>query len=240
MTKNTETKNDFKYTQLYDILVEKISSGEWKPHDRMPTEKELCQRYNLSRITVRDALQLLAKDGYIYKRQGKGTFVAVQRIEQKLTKFYSLREEIKAKGMTPTNKILSFKQIPAVGKVQESLKLSDTSSVYELIRCLYAEDIPYAVETTYIPVNLYPEMTLEMIETNGLYKTMQSFNIIPQRAIENLKAVPINREDALLLGVKAFDTAIQIERTTFSHSSIIEYTTAIVKSDFFSYTVELN
>lgn len=240
MSKNTETQNNFKYTQLYDILVNKIAAYEWKPHDRMPTEMELCQRYNLSRITVRDALNLLTKDGYIYKKQGKGTFVAVRRIEQKLTKFYSLREGIAAKGMTPSNKVLSYKTISAAGKVQDVLQLEAGESVYELIRCLYAEEIPYAVETTYIPVSLYPEMTLEMIQNNGLYKTMQSFNIIPERAVENLKAVPMNREDALLLGVKPYDISIQIVRTTFSQTSIIEYTTAVVKSDFFSYTVELN
>ena len=81
-----DAKNHYKYTQLYEALVKKISSGEWKPHDCMPTERELCQEYQLSRITVRDALNLLVKDGYIYRRQGKGTFVAMRPIEQKLTK----------------------------------------------------------------------------------------------------------------------------------------------------------
>lgn len=240
MSKNTEIQNGFKYTQLYEILVEKITSGEWKPNDCMPTEHELCQRYNLSRITVRDALNLLAKDGYIYRKQGKGTFVAVRPIEQKLTKLYSLRENIEAKGMVSYNRILSFKQIAAAGKVQDTLQLADGESVYELIRCLYAENTPYAVETTYIPVSLYPEMTAELIRSNGLYKTMQSFNRIPERAIETLTAVPISREDALLLNVKPRDTAIRISRTTFSQVSIIEYTITVIKSDFFTYTIELN
>lgn len=240
MSKNTEIQNGFKYTQLYEILVEKITSGEWKPNDCMPTEHELCQRYNLSRITVRDALNLLAKDGYIYRKQGKGTFVAIRPIEQKLTKLYSLRENIEAKGMVSYNRILSFKQIAAAGKVQDTLQLADGESVYELIRCLYAENTPYAVETTYIPVSLYPEMTAELIRSNGLYKTMQSFNRIPERAIETLTAVPISREDALLLNVKPRDTAIRISRTTFSQVSIIEYTITVIKSDFFTYTIELN
>lgn len=238
MSKKADT--NYKYTQLYDILVEKITSGEWKPHDRIPPEHELCRRYNLSRITVRDALDLLAKDGYIYKKQGKGTFVAVRQIEQKLTKFYSLREAIEAKGMVPSNKVLSFKKIPAVGKVKEALLLEDSALIYELIRCLYAEDTPYAVETSYIPVSIYPELTLDLIQEKGLYKSMQFFNIIPERARETLKAIPISREDALLLGVRSSDTAINIERITYSQNYIIEYTNAIIKSDFFSYTVELN
>lgn len=240
MSKNTDAQNHFKYTQLYEILAEKITSGEWKPNDCMPTERELCERYNLSRITVRDALDLLEKDGYIYRRQGKGTFVAVRPIEQKLTKLYSLRESIEARGMISSNKVLSFKQIPATGKIQDTLQLPNGESVHELIRCLYAENLPYAVETTYIPVSLYPEMTAELIRNNGLYKTMQSFNIIPERAIEKLTAVPISREDALLLNVKPRDMGIQIARTTFSQTFIIEYTLTVIKSDFFTYTVELN
>lgn len=240
MSKNNDVQNNFKYTQLYDILVEKITSGEWKPNDKMPTERELCTRYALSRITVRDALDLLTKDGYIYRKQGKGTFVSVRRIEQTLTKFYSLRENIEAKGINHSNKVLSFKQIPAVGKVMDNLKMNSGDMVYELIRCLYAQDIPYAVETSYIPVSIYPEMTLEKIKDNGLYKTMQSFNIIPERATENITAVPVSREDALLLGIKASDTSIKIERITYSRNYIIEYTVAFIKSDFFSYRVELN
>lgn len=122
----------------------------------------------------------------------------------------------------------------------ENLKLNPDDMVYELIRCLYAQDIPYAVETSYIPVSIYPEMTLEKIKENGLYKTMQSFNIIPERATENITAVPVSREDALLLGIKTSDTSIKIERITFSRNYIIEYTVAFIKSDFFSYRVELN
>lgn len=240
MSKSTHTSNHFKYTQLYEILVEKITSGEWKPNDCMPTERELCERYNLSRITVRDALNLLATDGYIYRRQGKGTFVAVRPIEQKLTKMYSLRENIESKGMVSSIKVLSFKKITAAGKVRETLQLDKGDTAYELIRCLYADNIPYAVETTYIPTALYPEMTAELIRSKGLYKTMQSFNIIPERAIEKLTTVPINREDALLLNVKPLDIAIRDERTTFSQSHIIEFTITTIKSDFFFYTIELN
>ena len=240
MSKNTDIQNRFKYTQLYEILAAKITEGEWKPNDRIPTEQELCQRYNLSRITVRDALNLLTKDGYIYRKQGKGTFVAVRPIEQKLTKLYTLREEIKEKGMTPSNKILSFKKCPAEGRIKEILQLEDGEFVYELIRCLYASEIPYAVETSYIPAALCTEMTEEMIAAQGLYHTMRSFGAMPERATERLSAVAVGREDALLLNIRHSEPAIRIERTTFSKTAAIEYTATVVKNDFFSYTVELH
>jgi len=139
--------------------------------------------------------------------------------------------------MISYNRILSFKQITAAGKVRDVLQ---QDAVFELIRCLYASDIPYAVETSYIPVSVFPEMTEELIRRNGLYKTMQSFSIVPERAVENLTAVPISREDALLLDIHPSDTAIRNERTTYSKNAVIEYTVTIIKSDFFSYTVELD
>ncbi|WP_346907730.1 GntR family transcriptional regulator [Faecalicatena orotica] len=235
-----EMKSTYKYSQLYEILLGKITSGIWKPNDKMPTERELCERYNVSRITVRDTLDRLSKDGYIYRKQGKGTFVAVRQIEQKLTKFYTLREEFESKGIEHTNKILSFKTVKALGKVKDNLCLEYEEPVYELIRCLYADKVPYAIEVSYIPSLLYPEMTRELISEKGLYGSMQYFNIIPEHATENLRAVKLSKEDALTLGVKKQDTAIRIERTTYSYDSIIEYTIATIKGNFFYYTVELN
>ena len=239
MSRSSEAQNRFKYMQLYDLLVGRITSGEYKPNERFPTEMELCTRFNLSRVTVRDTLNRMESDGYIYRKQGKGTFVAVRRIEQKLSKLYTLREGIEAKGMVPCNKILSFKAVSPDGRVRKALSLGENDTVYELIRCCYASDVPYAVETSYIPVSVYPEMTAEMIEERGLYKTMLFFNIIPERAVENLTAAPVSAEDALLLNVNPSDIAIRDERITYSGDMIIEYTIDIIRCDFFSYTIEL-
>ena len=65
MKNRSDTKSQFKYFQLYEILVEKITSGQWRPNDLLPTERVLCQRYDLSRITVRDALDRMEEEGYV-------------------------------------------------------------------------------------------------------------------------------------------------------------------------------
>lgn len=240
MKNRSDTKSQFKYFQLYEILVGKITSGQWRPNDLLPTERALCQRYDLSRITVRDALDRMEEEGYIYRRQGKGTFVALRPIDQKLTKLYTLRESIEAHGMVHTFKILSFGQIDADRRIRESLSLSENEPVFELIRSFYASDVAYAVETSYIPVSLFPDISEEMIRDNGLYKTMQAFSIVPERATERLTAVPVDQEAALLLGLPPRETVICDERTTYAGERIIEHTVTYIKSNFFSYTVELN
>ena len=90
--KENNNNTIYKYSQLYDILLEKILASEWKANDKMPTERELSIRYNVSRVTVRDTLNRLAQAGYIYRIQGKGTFVSVRKIEKKLTKLYTTQE----------------------------------------------------------------------------------------------------------------------------------------------------
>ena len=80
--KENNNNTIYKYSQLYDILLEKILANEWKANDKMPTERELSIRYNVSRVTVRDTLNRLAQAGYIYRIQGKGTFVSVRKIEK--------------------------------------------------------------------------------------------------------------------------------------------------------------
>ena len=90
--KENNNNTIYKYSQLYDILLEKILANEWKANDKMPTERELSIRYNVSRFTVRDTLNRLDQAGYIYRIQVKGTFVSVRKIEKKLTKLYTLRK----------------------------------------------------------------------------------------------------------------------------------------------------
>ena len=234
-----ETGTQYKYEELYDALVEKMNSGCWKPHDKILPERELCAQYGVSRITVRDTLKRLEEDGYIYRKQGRGTFVAVRQIEQKLTKLYSLREEFAAKGIPHTNRILSFETVTADEALARSLLISPGDRVYKLVRCLYARSQPYTVETSFIPAAVYPGMTRELIREHGLYGSMQTYNIIPQRAVEKLRLVQVSAEDAELLLIKPKESAIQIERTTCSGERCIEYTINIIKGDFFVYTVEL-
>ncbi len=240
MEHKSDAKSHFKYVRLYEILLEKITSGHWRPNDALPTERELSQRYDLSRITVRDALNRLEGEGYIYRRQGKGTFVALRPIDQKLTKLYTLRESIEAHGMVHTVKILSFQRIAAKDQTRDALGIAEGEEVYELIRCFYASEVAYAVESSYIPVSAFPEMTEEMIRANGLYKTMQAFSIVPERATERLTAVLADQETALLLMLPPRETVIRDERTTYCGERIIEHTVTFIKSNFFSYTVELN
>lgn len=97
-----------------------------------------------------------------------------------------------------------------------------------------------AIEISFVPTGPYPDLSANDIEKQGLYKSMQMYNIIPEHASENIFAVKLTNEDALILGLKPQDIAIQIERTTHSNNRIIEFTTSLIKTEYFYYTSELS
>ena len=113
-------------------MLEKILANEWKANDKMPTERELSIRYNVSRVTVRDTLNRLAQAGYIYRIQGKGTFVSVRKIEKKLTKLYTLRKRFEEKGVVHEVKTLQFEVISPSDDIREKLEIIESNEFQNL------------------------------------------------------------------------------------------------------------
>ncbi len=228
------------YLQIKDSIRKKILSKEWKSGSKIPGETELCEIYQVSRITIRRALEDLQTEGYLTKLQGKGTYVNKRSIEQRLSKFYSFSEELRKKGMQENAVLNQFVQIKANEELAESLRCQVGESIFHIDRVRYTEGKPYVVESSFIPCRFVPELTGEMIREKGLYRSLGKFGVYPDSAVERFSAINLQRETALQLGVKENEAAISLRRTTYSAGEIIEYCTSVVRGDFFSYTVELN
>src|SRR5574337_1297444 len=121
------------YFRLEHFLRESITSGRLKPADPIPPESQLCQQFNISRNTVRQALARLVFDGLIVRQRGRGSYVAEPRF-QHTTIFPSFEEEMQAKGMKPSHKLLSKRTEPAEGKVAQNLALPEGTPVLVLER----------------------------------------------------------------------------------------------------------
>ncbi|NJD01194.1 MAG: GntR family transcriptional regulator [Ruminiclostridium sp.] len=162
------------YYQLKEILIKKIKGNEWPVNTRIPTERELCELYRVSRITVRQALDELEKGGYLYRKQGKGTFVTIPKLEQRLGSFYSFSEEIRKMGAVPEANILEFIILESSDRISEILKIERGGKVYGINRLRKADKEPFAVETSYIPVAVAPGLVRESVEKDGLYNTLKT------------------------------------------------------------------
>lgn len=154
------------YIQLADIFIEDIEKNMHE-NDKLDTEREISKQYSLSRVTVRQALDYLQKNGYIYKIQGKGNFVAERTMEQNLTKFYSFSEDMRKKGKVPTTEILTFEIVELDEKIASKLKLRENDLVYKIARIRLADGVPMIYEISYLPYNRFEDLNKKMLEENS-------------------------------------------------------------------------
>lgn len=227
------------YYQLKEEIKKNIFSGEWSEGSRIPSEQEICEIYGVSRITVRKAIEELQNEKYLVKKQGRGTFVQKKAIEQKLQKFYSFSEELRSQEIREHSRVVAFCRQTPDETVRETLRLEKGREVFLIERLRYIDEKPYALEKSYIPVSLVPELTGERIQENGLYKTLGSFGVYLDHAKETFSAVNLTREEAKNLQVENKEAAINLIRVTYRGEEAVEYCKSLVRGDVFHYSVEL-
>lgn len=227
------------YNQLKDKLREKIESGEWKEGYKIPTEKEICEMFNVSRITVRKAIEDLQEENYLVKKQGKGTFIKRSQINQSLQKFYSFSEELKGKGIEEKAEMLEFGIVIPDEHLQNIMKITTNDKVFFVKRLRLLDEKPYAIEKSYIPVKCTPELTEEIVDKNGLYNSLQAFGVHLEHATERFSAVNLRKEEAYYLNADFNEAGIKLTRRTYQGNEMVEYCSSVIRGDVFTYTVDL-
>lgn len=228
------------YLQLVRLLMEKIEQGLYLEHEKLPSERALCEIYDVSRITVRQALNDLEREGIIYKMHGKGTFVAPKAYNQKLDRLYSFTEEMKRLGKRPTTEILSFTIFPVDERLAQKMGLTISDKVYKLIRLRLADGEPLMYETTYLPCKFFPNLKAQDLQGKPLYEVLQrNYDQEVTRATEQFTATLFREDEAEFLQGSSGQAAMFIKRFAYHRDQLIEYTNSIARGDKFAYTVEL-
>lgn len=163
------------YMQLMKEIKEQIQSGNYKPGDQIPTEIQLSELYQVSRITVRRTIEELCAQGILVKRQGKGTFVEAPRIYRKIENDnnMSFSAACRANGRRPSSHIISCTVMDAENWQSEFLKLEDDRKLYHIERVLSADDLPIIYEHIYVPVSRVPDLQVDRLE-DGSFTRMLS------------------------------------------------------------------
>lgn len=228
------------YLQLMNKLIQKIENNEYEEHEKLPSEREFCRIYGLSRITVRQALQELALEGYIYKLHGKGSFVSPKAYNQNLVKLYSFTEEMKKLGKVPQTKVISFKQINVDERLAEQMDLEKYAKVFQVIRLRLADHEPLMYETSYIPKSIFNDLTEDDLKRKPMYDVFyEDYRIRVTKAIERFSATTIRDDEAKYLQVDKTQPAMLIKRYAYHKEELIEYTISVARGDKFDYTVKL-
>ncbi len=148
------------YVQLKDLLAQDIRDQKLKPHDQIPSERELCEKYNVSRTTARQGISLAISEGLLYRIHGKGTFVAEAKIDQGLVRLTGFEETVLGRGLTPSMKVLEAQLMTADVQITSLLSLPLGSDIANFKLLGIANNTPLVIFHYYLP----SEIGLEAIE----------------------------------------------------------------------------
>jgi GntR family transcriptional regulator len=203
------------YHQLEEYIKQQIESGILKEEVVIPSEREFAERFEISRMTVRQAINNLVTEGYLYRQKGRGTFVSKKKVEQELQGLTSFTEDMLSRGMTPSSKLLSFKILPADAKTSKELFISEGELIYKIKRSRLADGEPMALETAYVPVNIVPGLTEEN-SNQSLYQYIEEH--LSQSISEAKQEIEASIADELTANVLSIEKGAPIllmVRTSF-------------------------
>ena len=228
--------------QLKEILQEMIENEDLKPGQAIPPEREICEIQGVSRMTVNKAIMSLVNEGLIYREQGKGTFVSVEKVNQEISRLKGFTEQMSENGVLSKTKILSYKIIEATKQHKFELKMpEDEIEIIEIKRLRFSDEQPVAIETAWIPYYLFKGMTREVIEDKSLYSIMrEKYGYHPYKAKQTIEPIMLNEYESKLLNQENRALALIFRRTTYlENETPIEYTKAIYRSDKYKYEIIL-
>ncbi len=231
------------YLQIRHAILQAIQDGELPPHQRVPSERELSELMGVSRMTVRQALQALINDGYLYTVPGKGTFVACgPKIEQNLQRLSGFTEEVRKQGFMPGSRVLSVEQIPAGEEEAHALQVSPGTLLLCITRQRLVDNVPVALESAYLVYARFPGLDRIDFNRHSLYEVLQTrYGIRLVHARQCIEAQEANDDVARLLGIAPHQPVLAMERTTYADDEQpVEYVRSYYRADRFRLKVELH
>lgn len=234
------------YKQLMDSIKKKIITGELKLNDKLDSERTMSEHYGINRMTVRNALKKLEKEGILVSYRGKGTFVkAIPEIEDKVelgnNEILSLSMQIRQKGMKSTRQLLSLKKVKTEGQLKDYFPKDD--KVYEIIRLSLINDNPYALQKAYIPCHLFKDAERFDFEELSLYDYMHDQGHRPKTMISYLKIESMPQEYLELMNLDAKKNVFLFDYFGFDDNrELVEYTISYHHPEYtsFKYVTSIN
>ncbi|MFM7530886.1 MAG: GntR family transcriptional regulator [Rubrivivax sp.] len=216
-------------------LVEQAADGA-----RLPAERELAGRLGVARETLRASMRALQEEGLLQRRQGSGTFVVAQAWVKPF-QLRSFSEDMRERGLQPSSRVLSVREVPADAKLAHKLRLSPGAALHEVRRLRLADRMPMALETAYLPVLRLPGLDPQVLAEQSLYELLaREYGIHMRAAAQQIEATVLTHEEARLLDVAPFSPALLVERAVQSASGEpIEFGKSLYRADRYRLEVEV-
>jgi GntR family transcriptional regulator len=223
-----------KYYQLRETILERILAGVWPAATAIPPEPELCREFGVSRITVRRAISDLVHEGKLYTIQGKGTFIARPKLDERFVqRAFGFYEDMELQGRPLSTQILLQEVIPAPENAATHLEVALGTPVHILVRLRSVQDEKILVSTTYIPEALCPGLINDDLTSGSLYRWLQThYGLTVARAERNLEAVAAREREAKLLEIPLHSPLLRLESVVYlPNGKPLEYSNTLHRGD---------
>lgn len=231
------------YYQLAEEIKQLIRSGELAPGDLLPSEREYAEKYNISRMTVRQAINNLVTEGLVFRQKGRGTFIADKKFEQNLAGLTSFSEDMKKRGLAPSSKLLRFQLIEPDRATLENLALGANEKVYEIVRIRLANDLPAAVETSYIPRKIAGELQEDDWPDSFYQFIEEKIGLTIAYGDQTIEAVLASGFEISHLNIEQGDPVLLMQRTTYLQDepkTPLEYVKSAYRADKYKFSMRMN
>lgn len=224
------------YIKIHNQIKREIENHDYQVGSKIPAERQLAQKFGVSRMTLRQAIKTLEDEGILEQRVGSGTYVANQKVQEKMSGVMSFTDITHANGQTPSSKLISYRFGKPSLSEMERLNLDDKQEVLRMERIRYADDVPICYEVVSIPQNLVKNMSKADISSH-LYQTLGKNGYKVGRVTEYISAAVANENSARLLDAKKGEALItRLQVTELSNGMPFEYTRANYVADRFEFT----
>lgn len=227
------------YIQIHNKIRKMIEEGKWQVGERIPSERDLAKTFEVSRMTLRQAVQTLVDEGILERRVGSGTYVSSQKVQEKIIGIQSFTETILSQGKTPTSKTVSYHVKPASVSEAEHLNLQNETVVLRMERVRFADDVPICFEVATIPYHLVESLGKKEI-TSSLYRTLEEKkDIHVGKAEQTISAMLASERTAEHLNIKRGEAILRLKQITYSKDNRpFEYVRTQYVADRFEFYLE--
>jgi len=229
------------YRWLAEVLRDEIAQGVYKPGDALPAERDLIQRYDLSSTTVIRAVSELAREGLVYRKAGKGTFVQRDKVEEHLVRLKSFVEEMKSHGITPKFKPIRAEAVVPPPDIARAFKLARDEKLFLIQRTYFAEGEPIATAQGYWACEIGERLVQSDLSSAPLYEIVeQELQVRLIEAEEEISAAVADATLARELDVPRRAPLLVRRRLTFTTGmKPVEHTTTYYRADRYEYKIRL-
>jgi GntR family transcriptional regulator len=228
------------YLQIAEAIKTMLRDGTIPAGASMPPERVLAERFGVSRMTMRQANDLLEREGLIERQPGRGTFAIQNRIIKQEQETRSFSEEIRRRGGVPSSRLISFRTMEATRSIAEYFGIAPGESIYEIQRVRLADGVPIALESVQVPVAMCPHLERFNLVDHSFYQILEeNYGIELARSEEEISAMQPTAQHKKLLALPRNAAVLHIKRRTFtSDGRPLELAATTYRGDL--YTAQVN